>query len=99
MKIIRWRKPHLPEAGALMQTLQKRGLRPYRQTDPAGAFYPEHTHPHDEIRWMVRGRLRLGAGGKVTVLEPGDRLELPANTPHWAEVVGEEEAHYVCAST
>jgi quercetin dioxygenase-like cupin family protein len=99
MKIVRWKEPHPPEADALEQSLRKRGLRPFRQTDAAGAFYPEHTHPHDEIRWMVRGRLRLGVGEEVTELGPGDRLELPAHTPHWAEVVGGEGALYVCAST
>ena len=98
MKIIRWSHETPPDAETLEQSLRERGLDPFRQTDRAGAYYPEHTHPHDEIRWMVRGRLRLGVGGKVSELGPGDRLELPANTPHWAEVVGDEDALYVCAS-
>ncbi len=43
-------------------------------------------------------QLRLGVGGEVTELGPGDRLELPARTTHWAEVVGGKDAVHVCAS-
>ena len=98
MKIVRWESDRAPDAGALERNLREKGLHPSRQSDRAGAYYPEHSHPHAEIRWMVRGRLRLGVGGKVTVLGPGDRLELPAHTPHWAEVAGDEDALYICAS-
>jgi len=32
------------------------------------------------------------------ILNPGDRLDLPANTEHWAKVLSNEPVVYLCAS-
>ena len=35
---------------------------------------------------------------KEVILNPGDRLDLPANTEHWARVVSRVPVVYLCAS-
>ena len=35
---------------------------------------------------------------KEVILNPGDRLDLPANTEHWAVVVSRVPVVYLCAS-
>ncbi|MFQ5724370.1 MAG: cupin domain-containing protein [Terriglobia bacterium] len=39
---------------------------------------------------MLEGRLRITSEGKEFILEPGDIIEIPAHTPHTADVVGSE---------
>ena len=64
--------------------------------DAAGTAYPEHIHPHDEVRWMVSGRLRIVENGAAIELGPGDRMQSDARVPHSAFVP--ETARYVCGS-
>ena len=80
-------------------TLKEDGLDYYRWSDNPRATYSWHTHPHAEVRWVVSGSIKMGLrGGKEIVLNPGDRLDLPANTEHWAEVVSNVPVVYLCAS-
>jgi quercetin dioxygenase-like cupin family protein len=59
-----------------------------------------HAHEYPEVRVIVRGRLRVGLPetGEEIVLGPGDRLDLPANVPHWADVNGNGPVVYLSAS-
>lgn len=68
----------------------------FRWSDAASTSYPEHTHPHDEVRWVVSGVLEIREGKRRLRLNPGDRLESSANTPHSAYVL--EDVVYICAS-
>jgi quercetin dioxygenase-like cupin family protein len=59
----------------------------YRQ----GTVFDWHAHDEDKCDAVVSGTLRVEIeGGAAFVLGPGDRLSIPANTPHRAEVVGPE---------
>ncbi|WP_457594438.1 cupin domain-containing protein [Hydrogenimonas sp.] len=65
-------------------------------SDHAGTRYGEHTHPHDEVRWVLSGALQIIEKGRTITLSAGDRLDSEANTPHSAYVP--EDVAYVCAS-
>ncbi|ADU96678.1 cupin domain-containing protein [Thermovibrio ammonificans] len=69
----------------------------YVWSDSPGTFYDWHTHPFNEVRWVLSGRITMGTREGVVTLGPGDRLEVPAGTEHWAEV-GPEGVTYVCGS-
>ena len=43
-------------------------------------------------------KMRYGVNNEEFVLGPGDRLDLPAGTIHWARVEGDEPVVYLCAS-
>ncbi len=68
----------------------------FKWSDAASTSYPEHTHPYDEMRWVVSGVLEITEGKTCLRLYPGDRLESAANRPHSAYVP--EDVVYICAS-
>lgn len=75
---------------ALREELEGRGFRVSRYVYPPGTEFPEHTHGVDKVDAVVSGRFRVSLQGDDVVLGPGDRVEVPAGTPHTAEVVGDE---------
>lgn len=60
---------------------------------PPGVVAPMHTHPGDEVAYVLQGTFeyRLADGAPVT-LRAGQALFIPAGTPHSAENVGEGTA-------
>ncbi len=94
-------KPAKPvTAAALWEQLTQEGLQPEQWSNAPGAVYRVHEHPYQKVLYVVDGSItvilaRSGLGharraGKSTerqiVMRPGDRLELPAQTPHRAVV-------------
>ncbi len=62
----------------------------YQWSNGPGAVYAVHDHPYRKILYVERGSITFTPAGKpAIVMGPGDRLDLPATTPHGA-VVGEE---------
>ena len=78
--------------------LEQEGLRPSRFDMVPGDFYGDHSHPDDEIRWVVSGRMRVRVSSEEIILAPGDRLDLRATVVHSADVVGDEVVVTLCAS-
>ncbi len=63
---------------------------------PTAAREPEHIHPYQVNRFhVISGRLHFRINGKIQVLQNGESIDIPKNTPHcfWNE--HSEEAHYV----
>lgn len=55
-----------------------------------GCLVPQHAHVHEQISYVLEGRLRLmvgSDGAEVYELGPGDVLVLPSNVPHAAEAL------------
>jgi quercetin dioxygenase-like cupin family protein len=58
------------------------------ELDP-GVASPRHTHPGEEIIYVLEGALEYEVEDKPTVtLKPGDVLFIPAGTIHAAKAVG-----------
>ena len=55
--------------------------------DP-GYVAPLHTHPGEEIIYVLEGTLEYEIDGKPVRVKPGDVLFVPAGTPHLARNVG-----------
>ena len=77
----------------------REALQAARWSNEAGFVYPSHRHPYTKVLYCVEGSIafRLDETEKVIPLNPGDRLDVPAETTHSA-VVGSEgvvclEAH------
>jgi quercetin dioxygenase-like cupin family protein len=65
--------------------------------EPDGAVATAHVHPSQEERFEVlAGELEFKLGKSTIVAKPGDRVLVPAGTPHRFRNVGEETAHFVC---
>ena len=65
-----------------------------------GAVTAAHVHPTQEERFEVlAGEVEFRLGKRTLVAKPGDRVLVPAGTPHRFRNVGEETAHFVCEVT
>jgi quercetin dioxygenase-like cupin family protein len=57
-----------------------------------GASFPRHTHPGEEIIYVLEGTLEYEVAGKPVVLKAGDVLFVPTGTVHAARNVGQTPA-------
>ena len=57
-------------------------------TFTAGSRLPEHRHVHEQVSFVVSGRIRFTLDGSdVRELGPGDSVYLASNVPHGAEAL------------
>jgi len=88
MRLMRWGKETTPSLESLRLLLAQQGFQVSEWTDMPGTVYPVHQHATLEVRWIVRGKLRVGIpeqDAEIT-LEAGDRLEIEPNESYWADV-------------
>ena len=65
--------------------------------EPNGAVAAAHVHPaQEELFEVLGGELQFRVGKNTIVAKPGDRVLVPAGTPHRFENIGDETAHFVC---
>jgi quercetin dioxygenase-like cupin family protein len=72
----------------MMILLEQEGYELAAYTYREGTVFPEHEHRQDKCDAVLEGTLRITVGDAAFELGPGDRLYLPAQTRHSAEVVG-----------
>ena len=64
---------------------------------PNGFVAAAHVHPSQEERFEVLGgEVGFKIGREKTVAGPGQRLVVPAGTPHKFWNAGDDVAHFVC---
>lgn len=49
-----------------------------------GCVVPEHSHPNEQLAFILEGALQFEIGGETTVVRSGEVLVIPANLPHSA---------------
>ena len=66
--------------------------------EPKGAVAAAHVHPaQEELFEVLDGTLEFRLGKKRRLVSrPGDRVLVPAGTPHRFENIGEETARFTC---
>jgi quercetin dioxygenase-like cupin family protein len=47
-----------------------------------GSGVPLHQHPHEQIGYVVSGKIRMEIGDQEVIFEPGDSYAIPGGTPH-----------------
>ena len=52
-----------------------------------GCVVPEHTHPNEQLAYILEGALKFWIDGKEIVVRPGEVLTIPPNMPHKAEAL------------
>jgi quercetin dioxygenase-like cupin family protein len=98
MDVIRWTKTKKPALEELQAMLKSQGLASELYSDRAGTKYGRHKHDFDDFIVIVTGKMKLATDEHEWTLKPGDRLDLPANTFHRAEMIGKEEVRYLSAA-
>ena len=64
---------------------------------PNGFVAAAHVHPQQEERFEVlAGTVEFRVGRQTIVAEAGDRVVVPAGTPHRFRNTGDDTAHFVC---
>lgn len=65
--------------------------------EPDGAVAAAHVHPSQEERFQIlSGEVEFRIRQQTIVAKAGDRVLVPAGTPHRFRNVGEGTAHFVC---
>jgi quercetin dioxygenase-like cupin family protein len=52
-----------------------------------GCIVPEHSHPNEQVTYILEGALKFWIGGQEIVVNAGEVLTIPPNMPHRAEAV------------
>ncbi len=53
----------------------------------AGSEVPVHTHPHDQVGYVVSGAVVMIIDGRETRCGPGDAYAIPGGVPHGARAL------------
>ena len=75
--------------------LRQEGYDSFRWIDVPGSFYPRHRHNVHECIWVLKGEICFTVDDREFALKPGDRIYLPAGTPHEAKVPDEAAVTYL----
>ncbi len=80
--------PILPERkmgdGIILQEVHLDNLMVTRVLMEKGAMIPEHSHPHEQITVVIRGRIRFNLAGTEKILRVGEGVTIPPHTRHSA---------------
>ena len=52
-----------------------------------GVVVPVHSHPHEQITYIVEGQLAMEVEGQTYMLGPGDSLLFPGDVGHGATAI------------
>ena len=52
-----------------------------------GCIVPEHSHPNEQITFILEGALKFWIDGKEIIVNAGETLLIPSNMPHKAEAL------------
>jgi len=58
-----------------------------------GAIVSPHSHPNEQVGYIIRGKLRIRVGEEETILSEGDSYAIPAGETH--SMVALEETHVI----
>jgi quercetin dioxygenase-like cupin family protein len=82
--IQKWAHPYAPTETELYQQMVSEGLSPYKWSSDPQEIFSAHAHAYGKVIYVVSGSITFGfpIDGEPTILNPGDRLELPAGIRH-----------------
>lgn len=56
----------------------------------AGSVFPAHSHPHEQLAYITKGRLKVLCNQQEYIVEAGDSFAVPGNVEH--QVIALEES-------
>ncbi len=84
--------PGTPEAGLQRQVLAwNTKLMLVRHQMEKGWRGALHSHPHDQLVYVIRGRLKFTGNGKSFEIAAGDSFVVPGGIEHQAEALEQSE--------
>ena len=88
VKVSKWKGINLPTRSEIEKRLTTENLNATSWSNGPGDRYSTHAHPFDKVIYVVEGEItfELPETGEEISLQVGDRMDLPAHTPHGAVV-------------
>lgn len=62
------------------------GLTPRTWSNEPGYRYGRHSHDYHKVLYCIEGSITFHTEEGDIPLEPGDRMDIPPGTEHWATV-------------
>jgi quercetin dioxygenase-like cupin family protein len=84
VELLREAEPHELAPGVTMRPLFGRGAMLNLLEFEPGARVPLHDHPHEQLGYLLEGRLVLEIAGAEHTLEPGHAYMIPGGVEHGA---------------
>ncbi|CAI9728186.1 Hypothetical predicted protein [Octopus vulgaris] len=82
----------------LRKKLKKKGCNCLTYEYPPGTVFCDHTYGHSKKDAILTGQYEVFMYGQKAVLQPGDMIDIPANTIHNTAVVGNKFVQFFDAS-
>ena len=103
VNVKRWEELREPSVSLLMFLLSQEGYQVTKWRDNAGTFCGMHTHPDEQVHWVITGELEVTVLNEdwkpyKYVLKAGDRDLIKANVSHSTRVLGNSDLHYLIGS-
>ena len=89
--------PIKPNGEQIKALFQREDLDYFEENFETDAFIPNHRHPFDEVRMIVKGQLLYNISGNKLLLREGDKITIPSNTIHSKKVQGNSPCLSICA--
>ena len=89
LKYIPWRAIPLEDLNPLLQRQFVVGqeIMLARVLLKKGCIVPEHSHPNEQLTYILDGALKFWIDGKEIVVHSGETLCIPSHMPHKAEAL------------
>ncbi len=89
VKLVRWNDIHSERLNPLLerQFLSTAGVTLARFVLRKGVIVPEHSHPNEQLAYVLQGALKFTIAGREQVVRAGEVLCIPPNVPHQAEAL------------
>lgn len=85
-RLTHWAGMAVPGERELNAILRREGLKGHCWTNGPGDRYRSHAHPEAKVIYCLAGDIVFHVAGNCVRLNPGDRLEIEAETIHSADV-------------
>lgn len=82
--------PEQPAPGIQRQMIVGENFMMVRFTFEPFLITPEHTHPHEQMTLVIKGKVKFTIEGEVKIVSPGDVLHFPPHNRHGATMLDEE---------
>ena len=77
----------VPDAMVIEKQIRGEARDAYGWSNGPGDRYEQHAHAYNKVLYCTQGSIDFVLGdGRTLTLRPGDRMVLPAGTPHAARV-------------
>ena len=77
--------------GVVVQLIHAGGMTILRGHYDQGAVVALHSHPHEQLTWVLSGALAVEVDGEITTVRSGEVAHVPGGLPHEATALEETE--------